>query len=88
MRISAGGAGGGEVEGVRLGLWRRRRDGVERPVVLRSSSSSDPSGGVDILRRLGGGCDVVVVDGVDVAVANFVEAFSFSHGSVRVMSVA
>lgn len=83
MGIWTGGAGGGDVEGVRVPRSKRLREGVEIPVVLRSRSSSEP-GGVVTLRRLGGG--LRGLEGLGLLFAAEFAPF-FNHGRVRVISM-
>ena len=81
MYSTAGGAGGGEVEGERSGLRRRclaRLAGVDTPVGLRSGSTRSWSDvGVAARLRLGGA-------GEDVNSGSRALVFgAASHGSVR-----
>lgn len=71
------------MEGVRMPLRRRRREGVDTPVVLRSSSES---GEVEPSRRRLGARPRIGAREVEVVVLE-VEDVPFNQGRVRVMAV-
>ena len=79
----SGAAGGGEVDGVRIGRKRALRCGVETPVVLRSSSSSD---GVTAVRLLFPAEMLLpFVDGLMLRDEEDDAGWSFNQGKVRPM---